>query len=34
MPTFILFKDGDKVGEHLGGNPGPIQVLLQKALGN
>lgn len=32
MPTFILFKNGDKVDEHLGGNPGPIQVLLQKAL--
>ena len=32
MPTFILFKDGDKVGEHLGGNPGPIQVLLNRGL--
>jgi len=32
MPTFVLFKNGDKQGEHLGGNPGPIQVLLNKAL--
>jgi len=30
MPTFIVFKDGDRVGEHLGGNPGPIMALLQK----
>ena len=32
MPTFILFKNGDKVDEVLGGNPTPIQVLLKKAL--
>ncbi|KAK0627437.1 thioredoxin-like protein [Immersiella caudata] len=30
MPTFLVFKDGDKVGEHLGGNPAPILNLLQK----
>jgi hypothetical protein len=30
MPTFVVFKDGDKVGEHMGGNPGPILALLQK----
>lgn len=30
MPTFILFKDGDKAGEHMGGNPGPLQALIQK----
>ena len=32
MPTFYLFKNGDKVDEHLGGNPGPIQALMQKSL--
>ncbi|KAK0743479.1 thioredoxin-like protein [Schizothecium vesticola] len=32
MPTFFVFKNGDKVDEHLGGNPGPIQALLQKSL--
>ena len=30
MPTFILFKDGDKAGEHMGGNPVPLQALLRK----
>ncbi|KAK5654571.1 hypothetical protein OQA88_7200 [Cercophora sp. LCS_1] len=30
MPTFVLFKDGEKAGEHVGGNPGPIQTLLVK----
>ncbi|KAK4449851.1 thioredoxin-like protein [Podospora aff. communis PSN243] len=34
MPTFIVFKDGDKVGEHMGSNPGPILALLQKWNGS
>ncbi|KAK3352249.1 thioredoxin-like protein [Lasiosphaeria hispida] len=28
MPTFIFFKDGEKVGEFVGGNPGPLKQLL------
>ncbi|KAK0643871.1 thioredoxin-like protein [Cercophora newfieldiana] len=30
MPTFIIFQGGDKAGEHVGGNPGPLLSLLQK----
>jgi len=32
MPTFLLFKDGDKVGDFLGANPNGIQTLIRKHL--
>ncbi|KAK0714532.1 thioredoxin-like protein, partial [Lasiosphaeris hirsuta] len=28
MPTFIFFKDGEKVDEFVGGKPGPLRQLL------
>jgi thioredoxin 1 len=30
MPTFIVFKDGDKVEEHMGANPKALETLFQK----
>ena len=30
MPTFIVFKDGDKADEFLGANPKALQALLEK----
>ncbi|KAK1752341.1 thioredoxin [Echria macrotheca] len=30
MPTFTIFQDGDKAGEHVGGNPGPLLNLIKK----
>lgn len=30
MPTFIIFKDGEKVDEFVGANPGPLQSLVTK----
>lgn len=32
MPTFMLFKDGEKVEELLGANPQGLQTLVEKAL--
>lgn len=31
MPTFILFKDGNKIKEFLGANPNGLKELLQVA---
>lgn len=30
MPTFLIFKDGEKVDEFLGANPPALQNLLNK----
>lgn len=30
MPTFMIFKDGQKIGELVGANPGGLQNLLEK----
>ncbi|KAK4108380.1 thioredoxin [Canariomyces notabilis] len=32
MPTFFVFKDGNKVDEFVGANPGALQNLLKKYL--
>ena len=32
MPTFLLFKNGEKVDELLGANPAGLQSLVQKAV--
>ncbi len=29
MPTFLLFKDGNKVDEVVGANPGAIEVAIK-----
>ncbi|WZH42933.1 thioredoxin-like protein [Fusarium acuminatum] len=31
MPTFILFKDGEKVNEVVGADPGKVEQLVQSA---
>lgn len=31
MPTFMLFKDGEKVGELVGANPAKLQGIIQQA---
>ncbi|KIY72613.1 thioredoxin [Cylindrobasidium torrendii FP15055 ss-10] len=31
MPTFVVFKNGEKIGELVGANPGGLQELVQKA---
>jgi thioredoxin 1 len=31
MPTFIVFKDGQKVGELTGANPSGLRALVDKA---
>jgi thioredoxin 1 len=33
MPTFIIFKGGEKVGEVVGANPPAVKAAIQKALG-
>ena len=30
MPTFMIFKNGDKVDEFVGANPGPLLQLISK----
>lgn len=30
MPTFILFKDGEKVGEVVGANPKALEAAIQQ----
>jgi thioredoxin 1 len=30
MPTFLLFKDGDKVDEVVGANPNAIKAAIEK----
>jgi len=30
MPTFLLFKDGEKVGEVVGANPKALEAAIQK----
>ncbi|KAG8786255.1 hypothetical protein FRC12_016779 [Ceratobasidium sp. 428] len=30
MPTFIAFKDGNKIGDLVGANPGGLEALVQK----
>lgn len=32
MPTFMLYKDGDKAGELVGANPVKLQDLLHQAI--
>jgi thioredoxin 1 len=32
MPTFILFKDGDKVDEVVGANPKAIEAAIKKHM--
>ena len=32
MPTFMLFKDGEKVEELLGANPPGLKALVEKAI--
>jgi thioredoxin 1 len=33
MPTFIIFKGGEKVGEIVGANPPALKAAIVKALG-
>ncbi|KAF2272983.1 thioredoxin-domain-containing protein [Westerdykella ornata] len=33
MPTFLLFKNGEKVGEVVGANPKALEAAIQKGLG-
>lgn len=30
MPTFLVFKDGEKVGEVVGANPNAIKAAIEK----
>jgi len=30
MPTFLIFKDGDKVGEVVGANPAALKAAIEK----
>lgn len=32
MPTFLLFKNGNKVGEVVGANPPALKAAIEKAL--
>lgn len=32
MPTFLLFKDGEKVGEVVGANPKALEAAIVKGL--
>ena len=32
MPTFLLFKNGDKVGEVVGANPKALEAAIQSNL--
>jgi len=32
MPTFLLFKDGEKVGEVVGANPKALEAAIEKAV--
>lgn len=32
MPTFIVFKDGEKVGEVVGANPRAVEAAIQKEV--
>lgn len=32
MPTFMLYKDGDKAGELVGANPIQLQAFLQQTV--
>jgi thioredoxin 1 len=32
MPTFLLFKDGEKVGEVVGANPKALEAAIEKGL--
>lgn len=32
MPTFLLFKDGEKVGEVVGANPKALQAAIEKEV--
>lgn len=34
MPTFMVFKNGEKVGEVVGANQKALQALVEKELGN
>ncbi|GIK06607.1 hypothetical protein Aspvir_002257 [Aspergillus viridinutans] len=31
MPTFVVFKDGQKIGEQTGANPQGLETLIRKA---
>lgn len=33
MPTFLLFKDGERVGEVVGANPKALEAAIQKQVG-
>jgi thioredoxin 1 len=33
MPTFLIFKDGEKVGEVVGANPPVLKAAIEKAAG-
>lgn len=33
MPTFMIFKDGEKVGEVVGANPPALKAAIEKAAG-
>lgn len=34
MPTFLIFKDGEKVGEVVGANPPALRAAIEKAVKN
>ena len=34
MPTFIIFKGGEKVGEVVGANPPALKAAIEKAVGD
>ena len=34
MPTFIVFRNGDKVGEVVGANQKALEALVEKEVGN
>jgi thioredoxin 1 len=33
MPTFLIFKNGEKVGEVVGANPPALKAAIEKAAG-
>jgi thioredoxin 1 len=33
MPTFLIFKNGEKVGEVVGANPPALKAAIEEALG-
>ncbi len=33
MPTFLLFKNGEKVGEVVGANPNALKAAIEKEVG-